>query len=601
MSTKMQTRAAPVSGSANADDRTVEIVFASTAAVKRYSYDDGYYSEVLAISKEAIDVSRMNEGMSLLDTHDQYSMDSRLGSVVPGSFRIEGDKALCRVKFSRREKADQYFQDILDGHKTPISVGYRILETTKTEGLGDALPTVTATRWLPLEISVVPIPADANASTRSEEENPMPNENIEQRKHTPNNVINERRRIKDINDLARSARIDPETDEVTRKAIDEGGGVEEYRDYILGTLVARQNDNSTFPHVQTYTGRNTNIRSAMADALIVRIDPAHKPQNDSREFIGLSLAELARRSLEANGVSTRGMATGEVIARSLHTTSDFSHVISQTGQTVLGASYSAVPSAIKAIARQTTARDFRLKTTARLSGFSDLEKVNEHGEFKRGTFSEGAEGYKIATFGKVFAMTRQMLVNDDLGAFADVSRELGLSAARLEADTLAKLVNNNPAMSDGKPVFHADHKNLGAGAALSEASLSAARLAMAKQTGLAGELIDVIPAYLVVAPELQTTAEKLLASIQPNNTDAVNPFAGKLQLVVDRRLHAKPWYLVSSPGLVPSLEYAYLEGAAGPQFETRNGFDVDGVEIKVRVDFGAGWTDHRGWHKNPGE
>lgn len=260
-----------------------------------------------------------------------------------------------------------------------------------------------------------------------------------------------------------------------------------------------------------------------------------------------------------------------------------------------------MPSGLKSIARQTSVRDFRTKTTARLSGFSDLERVNEHGEFKSGTFTEGSEGYKITTFGKIFGMTRQMLVNDDLGAFADVSRELGLSAARLEAEVLANLVNSNPAMSDGKAVFHADHKNLGAGAALSEASLSAARLAMAKQVGLAGELIDVTPAFLVVAPELQTAAEKILAAIQPANSESVNPFAGKLQLVVDRRLTASAWYLVASPGLVPSLEFAYLEGAAGPQFETELGFDVDGLRIKVRVDFGAGWTDHRGWYKNPGQ
>lgn len=80
-----------------------------------------------------------------------------------------------------------------------------------------------------------------------------------------------------------------------------------------------------------------------------------------------------------------------------------------------------------------------------------------------------------------------------------------------------------------------------------------------------------------------------------------NPFAGKLELVVDRRLDAAPWYLVANPAYVPSLEYAYLEGAEGPQFFTDKEFDIDGVQIKVSVDFGAGWIDHRGWHRNPGQ
>ncbi|MCL7999440.1 Mu-like prophage major head subunit gpT family protein [Brucella sp. 21LCYQ03] len=596
MTDKMQTRAASVAGSLDAEARTITVVFATETPVRRHSWElGGRYDEILLCNPENLDLSRA-DNMSLLDSHGAYSLDDRLGSVVPGSIRFEKGQVTATVKLSRRAKAEELLQDLQDGMSLPISAGYRILAEQRDE-TGE-LPVISATKWQPLEISVVPVPADPGAKTRSEEGNSiMPTENTEQRQ-APTNIINERTRISDLRFIARGAGI-PDAD--LERAIEAGTTVDAFRTAAFEKMVARQNETPIFSHVETPTGNVASIRSAMADALMVRIDPAHKPHNDSREFIGLSLGELARRSLDVAGVATRGLSTGEVITRALHSTSDFGHVISQTGQTVLAASYAAVPSGIKAIARQTSARDFRLKTTARLSGFSDLEAVNESGEFKRGTFAEGAEGYRISTFGKVFAMTRQMLVNDDLGAFADVSRELGLSAARLEADVLAKLVNGNPLMSDGKAVFSADHKNIGAGAALSEASLSAARLAMAKQVGLAGELIDVTPAYLVVAPELQTTAEKLLAAIQPANAEAVNPFAGKLQLVVDRRLTAAAWYLVASPGLVPSLEFAYLEGAAGPQFDTRLGFDVDGVEVKVRVDFGAGWTDHRGWFKNPGQ
>jgi hypothetical protein len=541
------------------------------------------------------------DGMSLLDAHGQYSIDDRLGSVVPASFRVDRGKALCRVKFSRAPKADQLFQDILDGHTIPVSVGYRILETQKTEGQGDTLPIVTATKWMPLEVSLVPVPADGNAHTRSEETTDMPTTTTQQTQQVRPDTVAERTRIKTLRDLARTANL---PDEDLDQAIDSGTSVDAFRNHVFEKLVERQNQSPTFPMVETrgvVSGHDT-IRAAMADALMVRIDRSHKPKNDAREFVGLSLPELARRSLEAIGISTGGMMPGEIVQRALHTTSDFSQVITTVGQAVLGQAYAAVPTSLRAVARQTTARDFKTKTTARLSGFSDLEKVNEHGEYKRGTFAEGAEGYRIKTFGKVFGMTRQMLINDELGAFADVSRELGLAAGRLEADLLASLVNSNPVMSDGKAVFHADHKNLaGTGANLDELTLSAARLAMAKQTGLAGELIDVIPAFLVVPPELQTLAEKLLATIQPTTTSEVNPFAGKLQLVVDRRLTDKPWYVVASPAMVPSLEYAYLEGAEGPQFFTTEGFDIDGVETKVTLDFGAGWVDHRGWYKNAGQ
>lgn len=599
---EMLTRAAAVTGSLNVEDRTVQVVFASEQPVRRYSWDDGHYDEILLCGRDNLDLTRA-DNLSLLDTHGAYSLDDRLGTVVPGSIRFEKGQVTATVKLSRRAKAEELFQDLQDGMTLPISVGYKVLKTERTEPQQGGVATLNVMRWQPMEISVVPVPADPTAKTRSYEDTMPQQENTtpQTERSAPTNVIHERTRIANLRFIARSAGF---TDTELDTAIESGETADQFRTRAFERMIAKENAAPTFPHRSSseYGHGNTDIRAAMADALMVRVNSTHKPHSDAHEFVGLSLPELARRSLEANGVSTRGMAAGEVVQRALLTTSDFAQVISGVGQTVLANAYAAIPSGIKAIARQTTARDFKPKTTARLSGFSDLEKVNEHGEYKRGRFSEGAESYRISTFGKVFGMSRQMIVNDDLGAFADVSRELGQSAARLENDILAQLVTSNPKMSDGKGIFHADHNNLAAaGTALDEASLSAARLTMGRQTGLAGELIDVVPAFLVVGLELQTQAEKLLAAIQPTNTADVNPFAGKLQLIVDRRLEAKPWYLVASPELVPSLEFAYLEGNPGPSFFTREGFDVDGVETKVSIDFGAGWTDHRGWLKNAGQ
>ena len=108
------------------------------------------------------------------------------------------------------------------------------------------------------------------------------------------------------------------------------------------------------------------------------------------------------------------------------------------------------------------------------------------------------------------------------------------------------------------------------------------------------------PASLVVPPELETTAEKLLSAVQAAKTGDVNPFS-TLGLIVEPRLtSATAWYVVADTTTIDGLEYAYLEGAPGPQTETRQGFDVDGLEIKLRLDFGAGFVDWRGWYKNAG-
>ncbi|MFT4015066.1 MAG: Mu-like prophage major head subunit gpT family protein [Paracoccus sp. (in: a-proteobacteria)] len=256
-------------------------------------------------------------------------------------------------------------------------------------------------------------------------------------------------------------------------------------------------------------------------------------------------------------------------------------------------------------ARQSSARDFRLKCKLTLGDAPALEQVYEHGEFKSGTIAEGQETYKIDTFGKIIGYTRQAMINDDLGALMSTTSKFGIAARAFENDFIVKLITSNPALSDGKAVFHADHRNLAVSGdpdpdvrlAMSLTTLANARLAMRWQTSLGGMLVDVTPRVVLVPPELETPAEQLLADIAATKTDDVNPFDNLTLLVEPRLTDTAQFYIVADPATVDGLEYAYLEGAPGPQIETRAGFEVDGVQIKVRLDFGSGWIDHRGWYR----
>jgi hypothetical protein len=117
---------------------------------------------------------------------------------------------------------------------------------------------------------------------------------------------------------------------------------------------------------------------------------------------------------------------------------------------------------------------------------------------------------------------------------------------------------------------------------------------------LGGGLIDVTPWALLIPSDIETACEKVLATIAPTTTDDVNPWTS-LRLVVEPRFtDAYRWYLVANPASADGLEYAYLAGATGPQVESQAGFRIDGVEIKVRLDFGAGFVDHRSWYTNAG-
>src|SRR5690606_36684503 len=110
---------------------------------------------------------------------------------------------------------------------------------------------------------------------------------------------------------------------------------------------------------------------------------------------------------------------------------------------VLRNAYEAAPSGLKPIARLVTLSDFRAKTFVTLSGMSGLEKINEHGEFKRGTIKDSGESVKLDTFGRVFGITRQAIINDDIGFIADLPRKLGVAASQLEAGMLADLLLSN--------------------------------------------------------------------------------------------------------------------------------------------------------------
>ena len=236
-----------------------------------------------------------------------------------------------------------------------------------------------------------------------------------------------------------------------------------------------------------------------------------------------------------------------------------------------------------------------------------LEKINESGEYHRGALGEAQESYRVETYGKIISISRQVLINDDLDAFTRIPQLFGVAAANLESDVVWSIFNSNPKMGDNTTLFHANHKNLAASpAALSVAAVGKGRAAMSKQVGLDGKtVLNVRPAFLIVPAALEMTAEQMVAqNLMPTkSTDVVPQSVRTLSVIPEARLDnasETAWYLAANPSQIDTIEYAYLEGQTGVYIETRVGFDVDGVEIKARLDFGAKAIDWRGMHKNAG-
>lgn len=577
----------------NPDERTLEVTVSTGAAVDR-----GAFIEKIALTQDW----KALIGKPVLNSHRRGSLSDVLGHVV--SVRADGRKVSAVIKLSRRPDVEQIVDDILAGHIRGISFGYTVSEWK--DGTENGRRTRTITKLNPVEISLVPIPADPSATIRSspmdpEEELALPPEN-------ENSGTENRAAINtEIRSIARVAGLNSTWID---QQVDREATVDEAR---AAAFEAMQTRSAPAAQVRNHEGHNTRtvdnpeVRTrAMGEALYLRIDPSAEVTEQARGYIGMTIPDLGRECLRSAGMSTTAMTPNTIVTRALHSTSDFPIILGDTVNRTMRASYQAAPSGLKMIARQTTLRDFRERKLIQTSQFSELEKVGEHGEFKRGTFEEDAEKISIATFGKVFGITRQALVNDDLGVFNDIGRKMGTAAAQFEANQLYQLLASaaylGPTMSDGKTLFHADHGNVGSTAEEPQPDrLTEARKSMRAQTDKSGQIIAVSPKYLLVGPHWETYAEQVLTTLYAATIDEVNPFSGRLTLVVEPRFGANTsWYVVSDPAVLDGLLYAHLEGEEGPQIETRAGFDIDGMETRIRLDFGCAFADWRGWFRNAG-
>ena len=564
----------------NATDNTIEAVIATATPVQRHDARGAYF-EILDTAGADLDALR---GASVLDAHQQGGVASILGTAEEG-WREGGNVIVARLRLSTRPELAATVQDIRNGIISNVSVGYEVSEWRDgTDASGQR--TRTAVKWRPREVSFVPVSADPHARTRS----------------APTDRTETNRAIRDLCQRAgvASATVDG--------LIDRQATVEEARNMIFDELLTRGAvPIRTGGHNDHSNDNPEAFQRAAGEALFTRVTPSHTPSGIARQYVGLTIPDIARTCLHRAGVSVIGMSAPTLIERALHTTSDFPLILADTVNRTMRQTYAVPAAGIRQLARETTAADFRKKSRLMLdSGGMTLEKVNEHGEFKSGTMTEAGESYAIDSFGRIFGITRKAMINDDLGSFTDIARRLGQASTAFEAQFLVNLLISQsglgPDMSDSVPLFDATHGNKsGTGAVPSETTLSAARLAMRKQTGPSGGLIDVTPRYLLAPPDMETACEKLLTQIQAVTVDDVNPFS-RLSLIIEPRLvDSKRWYCIADPAQIDGLEYAYLAGAPGPQIETKVGFEVDGVQLKCRLDFGGGFVDWRGWQTNAGQ
>lgn len=649
----LQVRLAPVS-TVDAEARTAELVFSRGGQVRRYDWmRDEEWIEELSMDPAHVRLGRLQNGAPLLDTHARWSLNSVIGVVEAAS--VDGTQGVATVRFSEREDVQPIFQDVRAGIIRNVSVGYTVhrMEEIGRDDRGRRI--MRAVDWEPMEISLVPVPADAGAAVRSEEqrsqgaapqlygcevvlrqpaaipaadhqetqmsgtqersagqaaENQPAAPTAEQLDQVRREATEaERRRCTEIRALVTRHQLD---DEVAQRFINENVTLDAARLQVLELLAQRSEATPTRSgtFVEVTSDETVNRREAMVNAVMHRALPGHVQLTDAgRQWRGYTLRELMRECLELRGVKTRGMSVSQMWERTYQSGSDLPYIVLDAANKSLQRAYEATARSFVPWCRQSTAPDFKNINRVQLSGAPSLIEVKSGGEFQRGAVSDGKETYQLVTYGRTLGINRQTIINDDMDAFTRLPELCARAAADLESDTVYGILTANGNMADGVALFHANHGNLaGSGAAIAVATLGAGRAAMRKQTGLEGRPINVRPAFLIVPATQETVAEQYTSAdfVSAKSSD-VNPFRtgrqSALQVAVEPRLDAtsdKSWYLAADPAQIDTIEYAYLEGQEGVYMESRIGFEVDGLELKVRLDFAAKALDYRGMYKNPG-
>ncbi len=293
-------------------------------------------------------------------------------------------------------------------------------------------------------------------------------------------------------------------------------------------------------------------------------------------------------------------------------TTSLSGVLSNLANKLLLESFSAVNAVGPKFCGVRDANDFKPTNTYRLTEAGVLEDVGQDGELKHGKLSDESYSNQVRTKGKILALTRQQIINDDLGAFLQIPKLLGRASALALEIAIFTLLLANGNSYDGNALFSAAHANYQSGGttALDIDPLTAAEQLFLNQVDSAGNPILLQARYLLVPTALKTYAsqlmkEQIVVGVPANNKlkPANNPHAGKWEVLSSPYLNAQSlagqsstgWYLLADPLDCAVVEIAYLRGSRAPIIESAETvFNTLGMQWRAFFDFGVASQDWRG-------
>ncbi|HAT2830157.1 TPA: Clp protease ClpP [Klebsiella oxytoca] len=353
-----------------------------------------------------------------------------------------------------------------------------------------------------------------------------------------------------------------------------------------------------------YAGNGNFVGDGIRQALMARA--GFENYDQSNAYNAMTLREYARMSLTERNIGVASLNPIQMVGAALtHSTSDFGNILLDVANKALLMGWDNAEETYDKWTKKGQLSDFKTATRVGMGAFQSLRKVREGAEYKYVTVGDKGENIALATYGEIFSITRQAIINDDLSALTDTPRKMGEAAKATIGDLVYAVLIDNPELSDDVPLFDKKHNNL-TGGALSVQALDDARTLMKLQKE--GERnLNIRPAFVLVPVALESKALQIIRSASVAGADVNagvdNPIRNFAEVISDARLDANSssaYYLAAAKGR-DTIEVAYLNGIDTPYIDQQEGFNTDGIATKIRIDAGVAPLDYRGLAKSTGK
>lgn len=631
-----------------APDGEIEISFSSDAPIMRFGE-----AEILSHEEGDYSFARLMEVGSILRNHDAEEVcgvPTKIWLEVAGGRK----KGKLKMRFGTTECAMEAYKEVVEDKTVRgVSVGYLVnkwifLADESVEYKGMRGPAWVATSWEAMEASFTPIPADPNVGVNraiektneavqpAQEKTMSDNdkraaaekqagENVPAAPVVPatdkrsdkNEAKSELARVREIERICRKAGID---DAKRDEFIEKDSSVEDVRKFAFETVTAK----SAPVGAQVVSDGRDSLRAAAIDGLLLRSgEKIEKPAAGANDFRGMSLPRMAEECLRRAGIAvphdvremvklaTRGAET------IVGATSDFPYILANTANKALLQGYAIAQGSYQFWASIGSLNDFKQATRVKFSEVGKLKLVTEGGKYTETALSDKRETIQLGTYARKFTLSRQAIINDDLGAFTRVPMSFGMQAAQLPNDLAIAVLTANGNMSDGNALFSTAHGNTSSETDRRLDTVAHAQAAAVYMYGMMAQqqsynaaqesdgrrYLNLKPRIWLVAGTDEIIARQAVVSAADAtltmNSGVQNPLAGLgLQVVADQNIKTSATdythFMFADPRLAPVVEVAFLQGNMQPYFERLDQNDADGSVWLVRLDCGAAAVDSVG-------